>query len=85
MPAAAEAQSASTTASHPANRVIIVTPTTEVPGTEKPCDRMVTPAHRNPIGSIQSFYYSTAKRTEGDICCFETLSSTFTVNLYVPG
>ena len=78
-PAPALMHSETATANHPSIRVITTPPNKGSPGSrmqrtkEAPADR------------YDCNRYSTAKRTDGAICCFETLSSTFTVSRYMPG
>jgi hypothetical protein len=73
-PADAATHSEATTTSHASIRVIVQNPLSEVPGTKLPRPQPLSAVPNSPN-------YSTANRTEGAICCFETLSSTFTVNL----
>src|SRR5271165_3338819 len=77
-PADAATHSEITTAK-PASIRVIVRPPTEVSGTET--------LRPKPASAGRELYnhYSTANLTEGAICCFDTLSATLIVNLYMPG
>src|SRR6516162_474815 len=78
-PASTTVQSARATVNHPNIRVISHPPNKGSPG---PITRRTQPCTRRPV---LRQCYSTAKRTDGAICCLDTLSSTFTVSLYTPG
>src|SRR3974377_1373795 len=76
-PAIALAHTAATTTNHVRTRAISTLPNKGLLGIPQLPAKDANPCKHDP--------YSTAKRTEGVICCFETLSSTLTVRGSNPG